>query len=404
MPSPEQNNSKQKNESKLSVATSTIIETNYNFKDLDINKDKKLDRPELISISNDVLLPIHIRQNAHTLSQTNLYNSINRVDFTEQGITEQKLSQMLNKLKLPAFDSPDSAEKYQGLLDVFAKASLFSQNTFENSLYLNSNSDTLDIEKLKNAEVVVINSQPITKDMVNALDESTKLKKLVLNETSLYDLLSNNTDRDGKLINILNKIDSLSISETEATYPLLNEVIPRLTNLRELEYISFNAQDISKIFKNMPNLEKLSLSCKFMEDKNLAEIGNLSELRELKISESRIGDESLKHISNLKNLEKLDLSYSRINGKGLGSLLNIPLKSLDLTATALDEDNLLKLKDSKTLEEIILRHSGSGNTPNISENLINIVNNMPSVNKLHISQDDNIHKKNQRNNLLILEK
>lgn len=402
MPITQQNKPVQDLDSQRSIAQSTTMQSMSRLSEFDINKDNKVEKSELVIVSQDVTKNQDARKLAHTLSQTALYNAINSVDNGQGGITQEKLVSMMSSLKLPELDiSGRVNEKSEKVLKAYTEASFVTEKAFENSNYLHVNSNHLDRDKLKNAEIVIINSNPINKEILEDLSKSTKLKKLMLHDASLEDYVMQSKESKEKFKEVLSKLESLALDETQTNSSLWKNDTLDLPNLRELSYHAARHLYTNNIFSNTPNLEKLSIHSGGLQDKDLKKIATLSHIKQLNLSDTGISDAGLSHLKNLSNLELLDLSYTKINGKGLSVFAESRIKELNVSGTALDEKNISHLATCPELETIIFRTPGSGNLPNISNDLISIVNKISSIKTIKINSEDALDISQARKDLFV---
>ncbi|MAR10947.1 MAG: hypothetical protein CL681_13455 [Blastopirellula sp.] len=113
-------------------------------------------------------------------------------------------------------------------------------------------------------------------------------------------------------------------------------------------------QDVWKL-KSHSWLRELDLSHTGLTDAGVPALGALTQLQSLKLRGTRVAGDGLESLASLVKLETLDLSATDVSGENLRPLVQLPLRSLDLSETRVTPEAFLWLVGLEQLESLRLR-------------------------------------------------
>ena len=98
----------------------------------------------------------------------------------------------------------------------------------------------------------------------------------------------------------------------------------------------------------------LSLDDTQVSDTGVSCLSSLRKMRDLSLCRTKITDASLEHIGQLKNLSALRLGGTHITGDGFRYIHSLPLNTVELSQTDVDDSRTLQLAKIPTLERLVL--------------------------------------------------
>ena len=186
-------------------------------------------------------------------------------------------------------------------------------------------------------------------------------------------------DEDIGCLECLPGLALLNLSETKITDSGLRDVA-KCYKLRVLEIAGTTVGDAGlRHLAHMKNLSALNLSNTRITNEGLAHLCTLKNLSSLELSNTRITDEGLVHLRTLTSLKDLEIAGTGIVGSGLrhlqpfanllflglasnklapGTLATVAalpsLEELDLSATNVDDSEIMYLEKSRCLRRLWL--------------------------------------------------
>lgn len=172
------------------------------------------------------------------------------------------------------------------------------------------------------------------------------LKKLVIVGCSGIE------DRDLSQLKVLNDLMMVSVSGPGITGGAC-EYLSELSKLQaiSLREVSLKVEDLRQLSK-LPRLTSLGLSSCKMNSEAAAVIADLPGLTRLKLAKCRLDKKVAAAIAKSKTINNLDLSQVEASSAAILSLKALPLKTLRLSDTRVDEITKNNLKNSLTGCEI----------------------------------------------------
>ena len=180
------------------------------------------------------------------------------------------------------------------------------------------------------------------------------------------------TDVGAESLGQLTSLESVSVVQYDVTDKGLTR-LSRLANLKELnlsrnqitdlgaqhvgkmlglEKLVLNATDISDRsvtkFGELKKLEVLGLTGTEITDRSLAVLSKLPKLEKLYLSRTRVSDEGMKLLARSRTLKVLDVSQCKdVTDKSLSHLSSLPLVTLSLLGTRINDDAISRLKSAQ---------------------------------------------------------
>ncbi|MDX2107524.1 MAG: protein kinase [Candidatus Melainabacteria bacterium] len=226
-----------------------------------------------------------------------------------------------------------------------------------------------NIIRFKNLEQLAFSSPFVTDVGLAKLGALKKVRRLMLGGIIV-------TDKGLAVLDHFPNLISLELYAPNAT----DEIFAHMRHMKKLELLSLMETSISKDagthLKIFPKLESLDLSgTKELSDESWQAIAELplklfvakgikveknslrhftshSQIEGLSLESTRVQAVDLKHLKKLNKLVYLNLRDNNITDEMIEALLSLKVKSLDLSATYLQDNQLLRLAESKTLEKL----------------------------------------------------
>ncbi len=150
-----------------------------------------------------------------------------------------------------------------------------------------------------------------------------------MNKLTLLSLMETSISKDaGTYLKVFGKLESLDLSGT-----------------KELSDQSW------RVISGLPLTMLVAKGIK-IEKNSLRHFSSQSRIEGLSLESTRVQAIDLRHLKKLNKLVYLSLRDNNITDDMIDAILELKVKSLDLSATYLEDEQLLRLADSKTLEKI----------------------------------------------------
>jgi len=226
-----------------------------------------------------------------------------------------------------------------------------------------------NIIRFKNLEQLAFSSPFVSDAGILKLKALKKVKRLMLGGIII-------TDKGLKVLENFPNLISLELYAPNAT----DEIFNYMRHMNKLTLLSLAETSISKDagthLKSFPKLESLDLSgTKELSDQSWQTIAELpltvlvvkgikveknsfrhftakSKIEGLSLENTRVQAVDLNHLKRLDKLVYLSLRDNSITDETIDAILALKVKSLDLSATYLEDSHLMRLSDSKTLEKL----------------------------------------------------
>lgn len=226
-----------------------------------------------------------------------------------------------------------------------------------------------NIIRFKNLEQLAFSSPFVTDAGLLKLGVLKKVRRLMLGGIII-------TDKGLAVLDYFPNLISLELYAPNAT----DEIFAHMRHMNKLTLLSLMETSITKDagthLRMFPKLESLDLSgTKELSDKSWQAIAELplkllvakgikieknslrhfnshSQIEGLSLESTRVQAVDLKHLKKLSKLIYLNLRDNNITDEMIEALLELKVKSLDLSATYLQDKQLLRLADSKTIEKL----------------------------------------------------
>lgn len=226
-----------------------------------------------------------------------------------------------------------------------------------------------NIIRFKNLEQLAFSSPFVSDAGIAKLKVLKKIRRLMLGGIVI-------TDKGLEVLEDFPNLTSLELYAPNAT----DEIFTYMRHMNKLTLLSLMETSISKdagtYLKAFPKLESLDLSgTKALSDQswqvisqlpltvlvakgikveknNLRHFTSQSKIEGLSLESTRVQAIDLRHLKKLDKLLYLSLRDNNITDDMIDAILELKVKSLDLSATYLEDKQLLRLADSKTLEKL----------------------------------------------------
>ncbi|QQR57052.1 MAG: protein kinase [Candidatus Melainabacteria bacterium] len=226
-----------------------------------------------------------------------------------------------------------------------------------------------NIIRFKNLEQLAFSSPFVSDAGIAKLKALKKIKRLMLGGIVI-------TDKGLEVLEDFPNLISLELYAPNAT----DEMFTYMRHMNKLTLLSLMETSISKdagtYLKAFPKLESLDLSgTKELSDQSWQVISQLpltmlvakgikieknslrhftshSKIEGLSLESTRVQAIDLKHLKKLDNLLYLSLRDNNITDDMIDAVLSLKVKSLDLSSTYLEDRQLLRLSESKSLEKL----------------------------------------------------
>ncbi|MBP7862353.1 protein kinase [bacterium] len=226
-----------------------------------------------------------------------------------------------------------------------------------------------NIIRFKNLEQLAFSSPFVSDAGIAKLKALKKIKRLMLGGIVI-------TDKGLEVLEDFPNLISLELYAPNAT----DEMFTYMRHMNKLTLLSLMETSVSKdagtYLKAFPKLESLDLSgTKELSDQSWQVISQLpltmlvakgikieknslrhftshSKIEGLSLESTRVQAIDLKHLKKLDNLLYLSLRDNNITDDMIDAVLSLKVKSLDLSSTYLEDRQLLRLSESKSLEKL----------------------------------------------------
>lgn len=226
-----------------------------------------------------------------------------------------------------------------------------------------------NIIRFKNLEQLAFSSPFVSDVGIAKLKVLKKVRRLMLGGAHI-------TDKGLEILEDFPNLISLELYSPSAT----DEIFTYMRHMNKLTLLSLMETSISKdagtYLKAFPKLESLDLSgTKELSDESWQVIAKLplklfvakgikveknslrhftsqSKIEGLSLESTRIQAVDLRHLQKLDKLTYLSLRDNNITDDIIEAILTLKVKSLDLSATYLEDRQLLRLAESKALEKL----------------------------------------------------
>jgi Protein kinase domain/Leucine Rich repeat len=169
-------------------------------------------------------------------------------------------------------------------------------------------------------------------------------------------LLLTQTDLTDQGMPAIGKIKDLNRVDIDRTY-ITSKGLANLANLPNLTDLSVKEDKLDDaafaVFTRLPKLEVLDIGKNAnITNAGVSKLSTLSNLKVLRMGNMPVSDEGLADFGKLHKLRTLDLSETDITDKALDKISGLPLRSLNLSGTAVSDDGILLLKQCLTLDHL----------------------------------------------------
>lgn len=226
-----------------------------------------------------------------------------------------------------------------------------------------------NIVRFKNLEQLALSSPYLTDVGLAKLKVLKKIRRLMLGGIVI-------SDKGLEILEDFPDLISLELYAPNAT----DEIFGHMRHMNKLSLLTLMETSISKdagtFLKIFPKLESLDLSgTKELSDESWREISTLplkmlvakgikmknnslshfnskSKLEGLSLESTRVSAVDLNHLKKLDRLIYLSLRDNNITDEMIDVIVSLKVKSLDLSATYLEDRQLLRLAESKSIEKL----------------------------------------------------
>lgn len=144
-------------------------------------------------------------------------------------------------------------------------------------------------------------------------------------------------------------IQSIDLSRAEVN-PQSCRFLSHLTGLQEINCSDSEFDDgCAEILWHLKHLRGLAANRTQLRDAGMKQIARVSSLKVLSIDSNEVTDAGIKELAALKNLHSLHIQNTRCGNAGVEAVSHLPLLSLNLNATRIDNKALPAIGNIKTL-------------------------------------------------------
>jgi Leucine-rich repeat (LRR) protein len=124
--------------------------------------------------------------------------------------------------------------------------------------------------------------------------------------------------------------------------------LPHLEGLETLDLsrLELGDEELGWLAAHAPRLQLIKLNFTRVGDASLEALSRLPSLRRIDLGKTLITDAGLRHLASARALTSLDLGLCTLTDDGLRALSLLPLESLFLAGTAVDDAGVLLLPRS----------------------------------------------------------